>query len=147
MARFRSKRKGKYKSGLELTFAEQATSKGLPFEYEPTRFPYRRPSHYVPDWRIAEGVYIETKGYLAPFQRQGLLAFKQEYPQVRILLLFGNSQNRLNKKSKTTYGEWATKSGFEWADIREGLPTHWWSKYGSILIDHPKNRKNRGRKR
>lgn len=123
------KKKGLYKSGLEREFVSLAKAKGLSFEYEPTKFPYSRPSHYVPDWRISENVYIETKGWLAPFQRAGLIAFKEQYPNVRILLLFGNSQNRLNSKSKTTYAQWATRHGFECWDIRDGLPVHWWKKY------------------
>lgn len=125
----RSKRKGKFKSGLERDFAEQATAKGLPFEYETTKFPYSRPSHYVPDWQIAPSVFIETKGWLAPFQRANLIAFKEQCPHIRILLLFGNANNRLNRASKTTYAKWADRNGFEWADFRNGIPVHWWQKY------------------
>lgn len=131
MARFfpKGKRKGKYKSGLERDFAAEAKAKGLGFDYEPTSFPYSRPSHYIPDWRIAENVYIETKGWLAPFQRANLIAFKEQYPHVRILLLFGNSENKLNAKSKTTYAQWAERHGFESADFRDGIPVRWWKKY------------------
>ena len=128
-ARFRSPRRGKYKSRLELLFATLAFRQGLPFEYEPERFPYVRPSHYIPDWRIAKNVYIETKGYLAPSNRQNLIAFKEQNPKIRILLLFANAENKLNARSKTTYAQWAEKHEFEWFDIRKGLPTHWWEKY------------------
>lgn len=147
MGRFfpKGKHHGKYKSGLEREFASLATAQGLKFEYEPTKFAYARPSHYVPDWRIAEGVYIETKGWLAPFQRAGLLAFQQQYPQVRILLLFGNSQNRLNAGSKTTYGQWAERHGFEWADFRKGIPVHWWEKYAEGYSNVTSKRKTKNK--
>lgn len=137
MARFfypKGKRKGKYKSGLEREFASLATAKGLKFEYEATSFPYARPSHYIPDWKIAENVYIETKGWLAPFQRANLVAFKEQNPNVRILLLFANAENRLSSRSKTTYAKWAERHEFEWADFRDGIPTQWWEKYAGYKV-------------
>lgn len=39
--------------------------------------------------------------------------------------MFERSNNKLNKASKTTYAEWAEKYGFEWADIRDGIPRKW----------------------
>ena len=144
MARYRSKHRGKYKSRLELFFATLCEKNGVSFEYEAVRFPFVKPSHYVPDWRIGKNVYIETKGYLAPSDRAKLVAFGEQWPDIRILLLFGNASNKLNSRSKTTYGQWATKAGFEWADIRDGLPLHWWKKYGKE-IDYQKGSKRRRR--
>lgn len=148
MARYRSKQRGKYKSRLELLFATLCFKNGLGFEYEAEKFKYIRPAHYTPDWKIADRplkVFIETKGYLAPSDRSKLLAFKEQYPNIIILLVFANADNRLNSKSKTTYGEWAEKNGFEWHDIRKGLPIHWWERYGN-KIDYQKSRKERRRK-
>ena len=98
MARFRAKksRRGKYKSRLELYFATLAEKANLPFQYEPDRIPYTRPSNSVPDWKIADGIYIETKGYLAPSNRANLIAFKEQHPKIKILLAFGNAENKLN---------------------------------------------------
>lgn len=141
---FRSKRKGKYKSRLESDFATLCFKHGVGFEYEATRIPYTRLSHYVPDWKIGPDVYIETKGYLAPSNRANILSFKEQYPGIRILFLFGNADNRLHSKSKTTYAQWAEKHGLEYADIRKGLPLHWWKKYANNN-DNPENRKGRRR--
>jgi hypothetical protein len=145
MARYQSKRKGKYKSRLESLFAELCFKHGLGFKYEADKIPYIRPAHYVPDWKIAENVYIETKGYLAPSDRSKLVAFKEQHPKITILLVFGNSDNRLNSKSKTTYGQWATKHDFQWADIRNGLPVQWWEKHTGNTIDNQTHRKRRRR--
>ena len=124
----KSKLKRKYKSRLEEKFAQLATEKGLPFEYEAEAFGYVRPAKYWPDWRIRKNVFIETKGYLAPSDRSKLRAFKLQHPEVIVFLLFGNSKNRIRKSSDTTYGVWATKHGFPWADIRKGIPTEWWKE-------------------
>jgi hypothetical protein len=145
MARFRSKRRGKYKSRLELLFATLAFKHDLQFEYEADRIPFIRPAHYVPDWKIAERVYIETKGYLAPSDRAKLIAFKEQHQDITILLCFANAQNRLNSNSKTTYGEWATKNGFDWHDLREGLPVHWWQKHNSANQKSSKGRRRQFR--
>ena len=34
-------------------------------------------------------------------------------------MLFMNANNKIRKGSPTTYGEWATKKGFIWADYRD----------------------------
>lgn len=147
MARYRSQRRGKYKSRLELFFATLCFKHGVRFEYEPERIRYTRLAHYVPDWRIGPRIFIETKGYLAPSNRSNLVAFKEQHPEYRILLLFANADNKLNSRSKTTYGEWADRAGFEWADIRKGLPLHWWEKYGETIDRNtsPKERRRNGR--
>lgn len=130
MAKFRHSKnpKGKYKSRLEEKFAQLATEKGLPFEYEVESFGYVRPAKYWPDWRIRKNVFIETKGYLTSSDRSKLRAFKLQHPNIALFLLFGNSKNRIRRSSDTTYGEWATKHGFPWADMRKGLPVNWWKE-------------------
>lgn len=120
--------KSKYKSRLEERFAQMMQEKGLPFQYEPDRLPYVRSSVYVPDWKIRKDVYIETKGYLSPSNRANMLSFKEQHPGVRIYFIFGNANNRLNSRSSTTYGEWATKHGFRWRDIKKGIPLDWWQE-------------------
>ena len=95
--------KSKYKSGLEVRFAEKAKSVGLEVQYEADKFPYVRPSHYTPDWKIGPNTYIETKGYFARHDRAKILSFLEQYPHVKLYLMFGNADNKLNKNSRTTY--------------------------------------------
>jgi hypothetical protein len=130
MARSKSRRKrnnGKYKSGLEKGFAEHCFKQNLPFIYEPDKFKFTVTSHYTPDWKIADNRYIETKGYFKSANRSRLLAFREQYPDVEILLLFQDANKTIDKRSKTTYGEWATKSGIRWSDLRRGIPREWWT--------------------
>jgi hypothetical protein len=44
--------------------------------------------------------------------------FKESNPHITIIFLFMNADNKITKRSKTTYGEWATKNGFLWLDYR-----------------------------
>jgi len=122
----KSKYPHKFKSGLEKTFAAKAAKAMLPFSYEPDRFKYIIQSHYTPDFKIREGVYIETKGYFSSSNRSRMLAFKEQFPQVTIHLVFQKPHNKINKASETTYAEWATKHGYLWADIQKPLPKRWW---------------------
>ena len=127
--RRRSKKpKGQFKSRLEKNFAAEIFKRGLKAEYEAKTFAYIRKSHYTPDWKIGNNSFIETKGYLSPSNRSNLLSFKEQYPAVTIHIAFQNASNRLNAKSKTTYGEWAEKNGFKWCDLSEGFPEHWFEK-------------------
>jgi len=125
-SRYNKKPRGKYKSGLEAAFAKKAAKQLLPCIYEPDRFKYIIQSHYTPDFKIRENVYIETKGYFSASNRSRLLAFLEQYPQVTIYLVFQRPQNFINKNSDTTYGEWCSKHGIPWADINKPLPKRWW---------------------
>lgn len=118
------------KSGLEAEFIRQATKKKLPFKYEEASFPYIIKFAYTPDFQIDdEGkVFVETKGHFDSADRRKMKAFKEQYPDIEVYLLFGNSENKISKKSKTTYAKWAEKHGFKWADIRNGFPSKWWDK-------------------
>src|SRR2546421_12762452 len=99
---FFSKRKkhsrSPYKSRLEANFAAEIFKRGLKAEYEATTFTYVRKGHYTPDWKIADGVYIETKGYLSPSNRSNLISFREQHPNVQILLAFQYAANKLNSK-------------------------------------------------
>lgn len=113
-------------SSLEAKFVALAKAQDLPFEFEADSFAYTIVSRYTPDFKIRKNVYIETKGHFDSSDRRKMVAFKQQYPHIRIHLLFGNANNKIRAGSKTTYAAWAVKNGFSWSDIREGLPRHLW---------------------
>ncbi len=125
MAKSRYK-KARKTSSLEDTFIRLATKAKLPFEFEQETFTYVIIAKYTPDFRIGKGKFIETKGHFDREDRRKVRAFVEQYPKIKLYMLFGNADNKINAGSKTTYGMWATKYGIEWADIRQGLPTHWW---------------------
>jgi hypothetical protein len=99
---------------------------GKKAKYEADRIKFVKEAHYVPDWKIREGLYVETKGYFSPSNRANLLAFREQHPNITVCLVFQNSSNKLNSKSKTTYGEWCDKHDIRWWDIRKGLPKWLW---------------------
>ena len=50
---------------------------------------------------------------------------KEQYPDYTFYIFFQNARVKIRKGSKTSYGDWATKAGFEWSDLRDGLPEKW----------------------
>jgi hypothetical protein len=118
-----------FKSKLEYDFNELIKKGGKQANYEKERIPFVKSTHYLPDFEIAKNVFIETKGYFSSSNRTNLLEFLTQHPDMTVLMVFGNSQNRLNSKSKITYAQWCDKHGVEWWDIRDGLPYHFWKKY------------------
>lgn len=113
------KQKGPYKSGLEKKFAELCFKHGVKAKYEAKTFEFTKIAHYKPDWEINPNLYVETKGYFSPSNRGNLLSFREQHPNVEIFLVFSEPNNRLSSKSKTTYGEWATRHNFGWAGIND----------------------------
>ena len=118
-AKVKQKRKSTYKSGLEKRFAELLLKHGVKAKYEAKTFEFVKVAHYKPDWELAENLYVETKGYFSPSNRGNLLSFREQHPNVEIILVFEEPYNRLSSKSKTTYAAWATKHGFRWSGIND----------------------------
>tara|TARA_R100000935_G_scaffold58634_1_gene96673 strand:- start:859 stop:1272 length:414 start_codon:yes stop_codon:yes gene_type:complete len=110
-----------FKSGLEVK-AWKILKKHIPrVKYEPDAIPYKQPAKerkYTPDFKVANGVYIEAKGKLDLATRQKMVWFKDMHPRITIIFLFMNPDNKITKRSKTTYAMWAEKEGFMWLDFR-----------------------------
>ena len=112
-----------YRSQLEAKVASYLDLNNAPFLYECSKYPYVTRSKYTPDFFLKNGVIIEAKGWFPPKDRRKLLAVKEQHPELDLRLIFQRNQ-LLTKKSKTTYGEWATKHGFPWC-VYPDIPQSW----------------------
>jgi hypothetical protein len=115
--------------------------------YEAETIEYTVPEkikRYTPDFKIAEGVFIETKGIWDKADRDKILLVKQQRPDIKILMLFWNAGYKIYPRSKTTYATFCDTNGIEWADIKYGIPDKWLE-----YIEQPKKttRKKNGSKR
>ena len=54
------------------------------------------------------------------------LLIKEQHPNLDIRFIFMNDKIRLDKRSKTTYGDWCTKNGFVFS--KERIPKEWMKK-------------------
>lgn len=99
---------------------------------------------YLPDWKISDGIYIESKGKLTADDRKKLLYVKEQHPEIKLYLLFQNAQNKITKRSKTTYADWCDKNGIEWSDwkITKTIPESWFNNANKI---HKRNSRGTGR--
>jgi hypothetical protein len=76
-------KKGWYKghwcdSSYELAFIIYALDHGLAFERNLRAFPYTfegRSRHWIPDFRLTDGTYLEIKGYVSPQAEAKFAAF------------------------------------------------------------------------
>ena len=118
-----------FKSGLEETISNQINDKGIKVEYESEKLPYTIPASqhtYHPDFKLPNGIYIETKGRFVLADRKKHILIKEQYPALDIRFVFTNSKNKINKKSKTTYADWCVKNGFKYAD--KFIPDEWFGE-------------------
>lgn len=115
----------KYRSAFEGRIARDLTERGVPFKYEAKQIFYSQPSSYVTDFSLPLGVLVEVKGYLRPTDRRKLLEVKRQYPELDIRLVFQRARNKLSGASSKglTYGQWATRHGFLWAEGT--IPDEW----------------------
>lgn len=115
-----------FRSGLEEKIAAQLESLGVRVEFETFKIEYTKPARkakYTPDFKLPNGVIIETKGRFLTADRQKHILIKAQHPEFDIRFVFSNSRTRISKTSATTYADWCRKHGFRFAD--KSIPLDW----------------------
>jgi hypothetical protein len=115
-----------YRSGLEDVVAKQIASYGIPVQYE--LFPLRytvpaRLAKYTADFVLPNGIIIETKGRFVTADRTKHRLIREQYPDLDLRFVFSNPNNKIGKKSSTTYGMWCERLGIQYA--ARVIPTEW----------------------
>lgn len=115
-----------YRSGFEERIAQELLEKNVPFTFESEVIRYLKPakvSRYTPDFKLSNGIIIETKGRFLVADRQKHLLIKEQHPDIDIRFVFSNPNARISKKSSTTYADWCEKHGFMYA--KGSIPNEW----------------------
>ena len=123
---FKIAREKGYRSGLEETIDIQLKQNNVDGEYEKHKVLYIKPvthHEYTPDFRLPNGIFIETKGRFVLEDRKKHLLIKEQHPELDILFVFQNSKAKLRNGSKTTYADWCRKYGFLFND--KTIPLEW----------------------
>jgi len=118
----KQKKQPNYRSKFEETVGTFLGNKAI---HEPEKLYFIEPSKkrfYVPDFKTKAGTYIETKGRWVASDRFKHLLIREQYPNIRFIIIFQNSNIKISKRSKTSYGEWATKHNLEWYDWNNKIP-------------------------
>lgn len=117
-----------YRSGLEEEVDDKLKNAGVDGQYEQHKIEYVQPAtkrKYTPDFKLPNGIFIETKGRFVASDRKKHLLIKDQYPDLDIRFVFQNANNKLSKRSKTTYADWCRKYGFLFAE--KEIPKEWLS--------------------
>jgi hypothetical protein len=123
-----------FRSGLESATAKLIEQHGHPVLFETFKIPYVVPEHhrhYTPDFELANGIIIETKGIFDLNDRAKHLLIQAEWPQLDIRFVFSNPNARLYKGSPTTYATWCEERGFRWAG--KVIPEAWYDEPGPAV--------------
>lgn len=120
-----------FRSGLEARNAKHLEAHGEPVLFETFKVKYALPLSwhtYTVDFRLRNGVLIETKGRWLPADRAKHLFVKAQYPDLDIRIVFDRSKALIAPTSSTTLAEWADKHGFRWAE--KLIPAEWMAEAG-----------------
>lgn len=115
-----------FRSGLEESLDDSLKAQGIDGQYEQHKISYTKPATnhtYTPDFRLPNGIYIETKGRFVLADRQKHILIKQQNPNLDIRFIFQNAKNKIRKGSKTTYADWCEKNGFLYSE--KVIPPEW----------------------
>ncbi|MBK3400397.1 hypothetical protein [Methylobacterium ajmalii] len=120
-----------YRSGLEAKNAKHLEALGEPVLFEVFKVPYVIPAAkhtYTVDFRLRNGILVETKGRWLSADRAKHLFVRLQYPDLDIRLVFDNPKSKIGPSSSTTVAEWADKHGFVWAV--KTIPEEWTREKG-----------------
>jgi pyruvate formate-lyase activating enzyme-like uncharacterized protein len=132
-SRLRKLASGK-RSKLEERCAEKLSAIG-PIEYEVDEIPFIQPAvsrYYLPDFKLSDKVYVESKGRLTLEDRKKMLWVKEQNPEVTVYFIFERADDKIDKRSKMTKRQWATKHGYECIDEKEAIPRAWFNKLETL---------------
>ena len=125
-----------FRSKFEEMVYEDLAHREIRMEYEPFKIDYTFPEsykRYTPDIVLENGIVIECKGWFPLDARKKMIFVRSSNPHLDIRFVFMDADHRLQKKSSTTLGEWATKHAFMWA--RETVPKSWVNEKTGLLKD------------
>lgn len=114
-----------YRSGLEEDTAAYLKKKKVKFTYEKEKIKWvdLKVRTYTPDFVLANGIIVETKGRFISVDRRKHKEIKKQFPELDIRFVFNNSRAKLYKGAKSSYGDWCEKHGFKYAD--KVIPDEW----------------------
>lgn len=112
-----------FRSGLEAAVAEQLNELGVEYEYEKLKIPYQIDAKYIPDFVLPNGIIVECKGRFTSEDRRKMRLVKEQNPELDVRFVFTRSTSKINKGSKTSYGDWCNKYGFDYSD--KLIPGEW----------------------
>jgi predicted nuclease of restriction endonuclease-like RecB superfamily len=81
---------------------------------------------FVLEWK-GHKRYIEAKGYFSARDRKKLLLVRDQFPGIDLRIVFQRN-NKLSRKSKTRYSDWAERHGFTYAI--GSVPKEWRKRNG-----------------
>ena len=115
----------RFRSAFEARFARDLRERKIRSAYEAYKIRYVPKTRlYTPDFYVKDfDFYVETKGRFVSSDRAKHLLIKEQHPDLDIRFIFMNDKIRLEKRSKTTYGDWCNKHDFKYAVNR--LPEEW----------------------
>ena len=117
----------KFRSGLEKQVAKQLESEGVDYKYEELKIHYLKPaeqSYYTPDFELPNGIIVETKGqFVTSDRKKHKIIKKQHGDKYDIRFVFSNPNQKIGKKSNTSYADWCERFGFKWAKGK--IPKEW----------------------
>lgn len=77
----------KVKSTWEANYCRILKYLNIKYDYEPDSFKLSNGKTYTPDFKISDSIYIEIKGYFNEISKTKVKMFKEEYPNIKLIII------------------------------------------------------------
>lgn len=125
-ARKKPRKVNKYRSKFEQHIATDLRKKGVEFEYETLKIPFKVPESkhtYKPDFILPSGICIEAKGRFDNDARKKMAVVIEQSRGTRDIRMLFMRDQPLQKGAKNFYSDWCNARGIKFAI--GGIPDEW----------------------
>jgi hypothetical protein len=113
------------RSKLEARVIDELEAAKVKYEYEAEVWEYEIPARvakYTIDLKINK-MYYEIKGYFSADDRKKMKLVREQHGQC-FVMVFDNPQNKITKRSKTTYASWCDANDIPWISVNDFIRVH-----------------------
>jgi hypothetical protein len=119
-----------FRSRLESRYAVFMDAVGVQWEYEPERVQLPGGGTYLPDFKTADGAYIEVKGAEDALDKPYLIKAAAVLGHLSVLGPIPDCRKGVPGVTVLTVQNGKVSTGITWIDRRPGYPLHPWTEYG-----------------
>lgn len=95
-----------FRSAWEANYARILNHLGVKWEYEPKMFQIDQFETYTPDFKLADGTFVEIKGWWTETSKRKIESFKTKYPDIKLQIITKTEYIALSKQYCNIINHW-----------------------------------------
>lgn len=95
-----------FRSSWEANYARILNHLGVRWQYEPETFEVGEAETYTPDFKLADGTFVEIKGWWTEASKRKIELFRDKFPDIKLETITKTEYIALSKQYRYTITNW-----------------------------------------